>query len=321
MRPLVSVCVPTYKRPAYLELALRSVIEQRYEPLEIVIGDDSPDESTVAVVERARNATTMAIRYQHNRPALGQSANVDDLFKRARGDYVVLLHDDDTLLPDAIVQLMQPVLDDSAVRVTFGKQLFIDGDGALLVDETRARQRLHDDGLARRAVQDPIQACLLQQFSNDGFLVETALARQVGYRSPQDIVACVDADFGIRLGRILTRGQMAFVDAPVSAYRRSSDAISVSVAWRRRDEPADAVKLHQLVTSLELSASAEYTRAAFMKVIIDPMVKGFAQQGKRVTALRLYMSPWYGWRKRLSLRGAYHLALIALPSLDALRRY
>ena len=318
--PLVSVCIPAYKRPAMLALALRSAVEQGYEPLEVVVGDDSPDEAAIAVIESVRAATHVPVRYRRNEPHLGQSANVDQLFIDAQGRYLILLHDDDVLLPGAIARMMAPVLKDPRVRVTFGKQTYIDERGATLVGETETRNRLFNGDLAG-AVANPIEACLLQQFPNDSFLIDSALARDVGYHSDIDTTVAVDVDFGIRLGRALVPGEMAFVDAFVGGYRRSSDAISASPAWRRWDHPADAVKLYGAVSSLDLPASSEYARRAFLKTVIDALVKGLAQRRQRATALRLFLSSLYGWRKRFSLRGMYHLSLIAFPALDRLRRY
>lgn len=42
-RPLVSVVVPTYNRPAYLRRAIASVADQTYEPIELIVVDDCSD--------------------------------------------------------------------------------------------------------------------------------------------------------------------------------------------------------------------------------------------------------------------------------------
>lgn len=44
--PLVSVLIPTYNRPEYFELALKSVLAQTYGNIEIIVGDDSNDDRT-----------------------------------------------------------------------------------------------------------------------------------------------------------------------------------------------------------------------------------------------------------------------------------
>ena len=40
LEPLVSVIIPVYKTEAYLEKCVRSVIEQTYKNLEIILVDD-----------------------------------------------------------------------------------------------------------------------------------------------------------------------------------------------------------------------------------------------------------------------------------------
>ena len=42
----ISICIPTYKRAKLFKEALYSVIEQALQPMQIIIGDDSPDNIT-----------------------------------------------------------------------------------------------------------------------------------------------------------------------------------------------------------------------------------------------------------------------------------
>lgn len=44
--PLVSVIIPTYRRPEYFELALKSVLNHTYKKIYIFITDNSPDTRT-----------------------------------------------------------------------------------------------------------------------------------------------------------------------------------------------------------------------------------------------------------------------------------
>ena len=43
--PLVSIIVPTHKRPEKLERAILSVLHQTYSPIEIIVVDDNDEES------------------------------------------------------------------------------------------------------------------------------------------------------------------------------------------------------------------------------------------------------------------------------------
>ena len=42
--PKVSILIPAYNRPHYLELALKSALNQTYENIEIIISDDSTND-------------------------------------------------------------------------------------------------------------------------------------------------------------------------------------------------------------------------------------------------------------------------------------
>lgn len=320
-QPLVSVCIPTYKRPEALESALASVVTQDYPALEIVVSDDSPDDATEAVIERARAATAVPVRYGRNNPRLKQNANVNQVFAQASGAYIVLLHDDDLFGPGAISRLMEPVLNDPRVRVVFGKQHVVDAAGNVLEEETRVRLRTFRLDRPSVAMTNPLEAGLLQQFPNDSYLIDAGLARTIGYRSEEAIGVCGDIDFGIRVGQALEPGEMVYIDEFLACYRLSPDAISTSTSSHRRDKPIATAQLYRALRALDLPAASEYARHYLLAGYIDHMVKGFALQRERLQALRLFLSSTYGWRKRISMKGAYHLALICSPELDRIRRY
>src|SRR5690606_35870707 len=84
----VSICLPTCNRPELLRLCLESCVHQTHPPQEILVGDDSCDDRSAAVVEAIRQSAPCPVEYVWNRPSLGQAANVDSLFRRARGELI-----------------------------------------------------------------------------------------------------------------------------------------------------------------------------------------------------------------------------------------
>src|SRR5688572_26907459 len=91
--PFISVCIPTYKNPAYVVRLLNSVTIQTYTDFEVVITDNSPDNAVELVVEQFKNR--FPIRYQRNVPAVNMGENFNKGLQNARGRWIKMMHDDD----------------------------------------------------------------------------------------------------------------------------------------------------------------------------------------------------------------------------------
>jgi glycosyltransferase involved in cell wall biosynthesis len=92
LQPKVSICIPAYKRPENVRRLLQSILEQNFQDFEVVITDDSPDESVKEVVDQYN---TLPIVYHKNSPALGTPANWNKGITMAKGEWIKVMHDDD----------------------------------------------------------------------------------------------------------------------------------------------------------------------------------------------------------------------------------
>ncbi|MGA9314731.1 MAG: glycosyltransferase family 2 protein [Solirubrobacteraceae bacterium] len=100
-RPLVSIGIPTYSRAEKLERAVGSVLGQTYANLEVVISDNASDDGTEAFC-RALCEREPRVRYLRSQVNLGPTANFNTVIDELRGDYAMLLSDDDWLDPDYV---------------------------------------------------------------------------------------------------------------------------------------------------------------------------------------------------------------------------
>lgn len=102
-RPLVSVVIPTYKRPVYLKRAIDSVLNQTYKNVEaIVVDDNNPEtedrlETEEMMKEYERNPRVTYIRQERNK---GGSAARNTGWRVSKAEYITFLDDDDELLPE-----------------------------------------------------------------------------------------------------------------------------------------------------------------------------------------------------------------------------
>src|SRR4051812_17898156 len=120
---LVSICIPAWERPALALAAARSALAQTYPEIEVVVADDSRTDSVQTAF--ASLSHELRVRYYRNSKRLGQAGNVNRLFQLARGERLVLLHDDDVLYADAIEVLDRCWREHAGLLACYGKQYVI----------------------------------------------------------------------------------------------------------------------------------------------------------------------------------------------------
>lgn len=104
-RPLVTVVVPTYKRNiGYLSRAVKSIQNQTYSNIEIIVIDDSPEsyEERVNIKKYMDSIVSERIIYMQNEHNLGGSLARNRGIFAAKGKYISFLDDDDEYLKDKI---------------------------------------------------------------------------------------------------------------------------------------------------------------------------------------------------------------------------
>jgi len=109
MKPRISIIIPTFNRPEKLKRSLRSALSQSIQPDEIIVidnGENPRTESSIKEVEE--NFSGPTIHYLRSklfdiRQALATS------IKAATGEWIILLDDDDYLVPDRIQNDIQQI--------------------------------------------------------------------------------------------------------------------------------------------------------------------------------------------------------------------
>lgn len=96
--PKVSICIPTYKQVDYLRKTLTSVLTQDFHDYELIITDDSSDDSVENLLKEFDFKGKL--KYHRNKTALGSPANWNYSLKQATGEYIKILHHDDFFTSD-----------------------------------------------------------------------------------------------------------------------------------------------------------------------------------------------------------------------------
>ncbi|MBM7654753.1 glycosyltransferase family 2 protein [Neobacillus cucumis] len=99
----ISVVIPTYNRASLLPKAVKSVLEQTLEPLEIIIVDDLSTDNTKEVVESFQNEK---IKYVVNARTKGANGARNTGIMMAKGNFIAFQDSDDIWLPTKLEKQM-----------------------------------------------------------------------------------------------------------------------------------------------------------------------------------------------------------------------
>jgi hypothetical protein len=97
-----SVVIPTRERAETLQYALRTCLDQEFDNYEIIVSDNCSSPATKAVVDAIASPK---VRYVRTAEPLAMSNNWEFGVSHTRGDYVIVIGDDDGLLPHALREL------------------------------------------------------------------------------------------------------------------------------------------------------------------------------------------------------------------------
>jgi glycosyltransferase involved in cell wall biosynthesis len=131
MNHLVSICIPTYNGTVFIAEAMDSAIAQTYENLEIIVSDDSSEDETLKIIESYKQKTNIPI-YINNHQPTGIGANWNNSIKKANGEYIKFLFQDDVLSPNCIQEMVDVFLQNSNLGLVACKRDFIIEDGQSL---------------------------------------------------------------------------------------------------------------------------------------------------------------------------------------------
>lgn len=111
IRPILSICIPTYNRSACLQECLESVLlsaKGHEGGVEIVVSDNASTDETETVVNEFRKRSPR-IRYHRNDTNIGAERNFYVAAGLASGEYIWLLGDDDKMTEGAIPSVLSRI--------------------------------------------------------------------------------------------------------------------------------------------------------------------------------------------------------------------
>ena len=121
-QPKLTIAIPTYNRAAKLDKQLAwavNAIDGRWDEVELIVSDNASPDETPAVCEKWKARSHGNLRVQRQQSNVGLVRNVLACINAARGDFVWVVGDDDTIYDNALDWVLQELRSNLAHALTY----------------------------------------------------------------------------------------------------------------------------------------------------------------------------------------------------------
>ena len=265
--PLISVLIPLYNAERFIEDTVRSVLDQSFSNLEVIVIDD---QSTDASVSKVLGFKDPRIRLIVNEKNLGPEKNWNKALAEATGKYIKLICCDDLLEKDCIEKQVA-VLENTQfadVGLVSCSRNIITSRGRILFRRSFGKLcgRYEGRRIIKKIIRsggNPVGEPVVGLFRSDK-VKETG-----GYRTAAPYA--IDLDFWIRL---LVRTNIYIINEPLCSFRISPESWSARINFRQWNDYLKLIKLTALENSCILSRMDVFLGhiACFVKTVLRILV-------------------------------------------------
>lgn len=130
MNNLITVYIINHNYGRYLDKSIKSVINQNYKKIFIIIVDDASNDNSAEVLRKYENLKSIHIIYNKRRVGLVKSAN--KAIKASKGKYILRLDADDYLKKNAVKYLFSKIKNNYKIKMAFSNFFWINSSGKIL---------------------------------------------------------------------------------------------------------------------------------------------------------------------------------------------
>lgn len=185
--PRVSVVIPTHDRATVLPRALNSVLSQTYSDLEVLVVDDHSADETGLVVGAYTDQRVRYLEQDQNLNGVAAARNLG--LRKAVGEFVAFLDDDDEWLPEKLAKQIPLFDSDARVGLVYAGAVNIYSEERSAVRVAEHRGYIYREMLVRNRIH-----------GLSGVVIRRNLVREVGFFD-ETLPAIEDYDYWVRICR------------------------------------------------------------------------------------------------------------------------
>lgn len=123
-----SVVIPSYNQGKYLERTIKSILNQNYKKIELIIIDGGSSDNSLEVIKKYESS----INYWVSESDEGQADALNKGFSKATGDILCWLNSDDIFLPETISTVNNIFITNSNTHFIYGNIYMINEDDKII---------------------------------------------------------------------------------------------------------------------------------------------------------------------------------------------
>ena len=209
--PTLSVIVPAYNVAPFIRTAIRSVLDQGFRDLEVIVINDGSTDQTEQIVRSIHDDRVRLVTQVNG--GLAHARNVG--IGLAKGRYIAFLDGDDMWLPDYADQHVSHLMADPAVGISFNYQAYMDENSVLTGQYLTTL-------IARPSLR---QLLLHSRIVTGNIVMPRECLDQIG-GFDERLRACEDLEMWIRT-LAKTQFKIALIPQVLCAYRERSNSLTM----------------------------------------------------------------------------------------------
>lgn len=123
--PRVTIVVPSFNQGVFLADTLKSIVDQQYRNLELIVVDGGSTDTSVDVIKHYESKLAWWVSEEDT----GQASAINKGFQRSSGEIMAWINSDDMLAPGALALISRYFVANPEVQVVYGDRIVIDEAG------------------------------------------------------------------------------------------------------------------------------------------------------------------------------------------------